>query len=438
MTQHLPLTAREKELIWRLKQADHTLPDIATALGVSVMTVRKWWRVGRDHGRVGLLQPRPARPACGPCSQFAPLVRETALALRRAHPRWGPLRVGIELQSDPALCGLRLPSPSRLAALFKAACPELLGAHRSRPPPPKAPPPARGVHEVWQLDTQEALHLASGERVSICTIRDPVGAVIIASQCFVVTTRCGWRKLTFAEVRQVLRAGFSEWGTLPDAVQTDNELGLGGSPTDPFPSALSPYLAGLGIAHRFIRPHQPTDQAAVERTHRTLDGLVCSEADWADAASLQAALERERHVYNRAFPARASDCAGRAPLVAHPQLLHPRRPYAAAGEVVLFEVQRVYDLLAQQELRRKVNASGQVSVGRHLYSVGRRRAGQEVQVRCDAPAQVWVFSLNPGEEVARRAVWGISVQRLTGLDPTRGEPEGAPLQLSLPLLRAAA
>jgi transposase InsO family protein len=438
MAQHPPLTAAEKELIVRLKHQNHTLPDIATELGVSVMTVRKWWRRSRDYGQAGLLRARPARGANGPCSQFPPGVRDPALALRHAHPRWGALRVRLELQRDPSLCGIRLPSPSRLAALFKAACPELLGAHRPRPQPRPAPPVVRAVHEVWQLDTQEALRLANGERASICTIRDPLGAVIIASQCFVVTTLRGWRKLTFAEVRQVLRAGFAEWGTLPDAVQTDNELGLGGSPTDPFPSELSQYLAGLGVAHRFIRPHQPTDQAAVERTHRTLAGFVCSGTDLADEVSLQAALARERQIYNSAFPARASDCAGRAPLVAHPQLRQPRRPYPAAGEEALFELQRVYDLLANLELTRKVNTSGQVSVGRQVYSVGRRWAGQEVRVHCDAGGREWIFSGPQGEEVARRAVQGVSEQRLTGPDPAKPKSLAEPVQLSLPLVGLAA
>ncbi len=42
------------------------------------------------------------------------------------------------------------------------------------------------------------------------------------------------RKLHWTEVREVLRAGFTEWQTLPDGVVTDNERSLGGSPTDPF------------------------------------------------------------------------------------------------------------------------------------------------------------------------------------------------------------
>ena len=144
---------------------------------------------------------------------------------------------------------------------------------------------------------------------------------MIASQAFSVKTEQRWRKLTWEEVRQVLRAGFAEWQTLPDSVLTDNEMGLGGNPNDPFPSWLSLYLAGLGIKHNFIRSHRPTDQPQVERNHRTLDGLTEDESSRQDLASFQHSLDQERHVYNYEFPSRASDCGGLPPLQAHPELL---------------------------------------------------------------------------------------------------------------------
>lgn len=150
---------------------------------------------------------------------------------------------------------------------------------------------------------------------------------MIASQAFSVKTELHWRKLTWEEVRQVLRMGFSEWQTLPDSVLTDKEMGLGGNPNDPFPSWLSLYLAGLGIKHNFNRSHQPTDQPRVERNHRTLDGFTDDEHSRQDLTSFQQALDRERDTYNHQFPSRASDCNSQSPLQAHPALLRPRRPY---------------------------------------------------------------------------------------------------------------
>jgi len=54
------------------------------------------------------------------------------------------------------------------------------------------------------------------------------------------------------------------------------------------PSQLTLWLIGLGVEHRFSRPNTPTDQAQIERTHRTLDGFVgCQTAGsiWSSCSS---------------------------------------------------------------------------------------------------------------------------------------------------------
>jgi hypothetical protein len=102
------------------------------------------------------------------------------------------------------------------------------------------------VHEVWQVDHQEGHRLGDDSVATVCNIRDPYGAVMIASQAFSVKTKLHWRKLTWEEVRQVLRAGFTEWQTLPDSILTDNEMGLGGNPNDPFPRTCYELWLGNG------------------------------------------------------------------------------------------------------------------------------------------------------------------------------------------------
>ena len=135
---------------------------------------------------------------------------------------------------------------------------------KPRPPRPPSPSRATGVHEIWQVDIQEGIRLADGTIASVCNIRDPVGAAIIAGRAFPVQTEKHWRKLQWTEVREVLRAGFTEWQTLPDGVMTDNELSLGGSPTDPFPGLFTLWLVGLGVRHIFIVP--PTKRRWSEPT----------------------------------------------------------------------------------------------------------------------------------------------------------------------------
>jgi transposase-like protein len=431
MAGRTPLTTAEKERIYQAKVEGHSIPAIATDLHCSPATVRKWWRLARDHGRTRLHQARRGRGATGVLSRFAPQVTARALNLKRDHRRWGPNRVLVDLRRDPSLFGLALPSRSALSALFKAECPELLAKRRCRQPP--SPPPDRptAVQECWQLDMQESIPLQDDRVATICSIRDPVGAAILASQAFDVTSGQRGRKLTWEEVRSVIRSAFTRWQTLPDLVQTDNEVCLAGSPHDPYPSRLTFWLIGLGVVHRFIRPATPTDQAQIERTHRTLDNFVGLPDERPDLATLQMRLDLEREQHNAWFPSRASDCASRPPLRAHPELLVPRRPYQPDWERELFEEQRVYDYLATIELERKVSRSGQIQLGGRSRSVGRAYVGQIVHLRCDEIAHQWVVTSSDGVKLARLAVEGISVSELTGLVD---EPLtlAAPIQLTLP------
>jgi hypothetical protein len=48
------------------------------------------------------------------------------------------------------------------------------------------------------------------------------------------------------------------------------------------------------------------------------------------------------------LPSRNPNCQGQPPLVAHPELAHPRRPYLPDQEEVLFDMQRVYHSLRDE------------------------------------------------------------------------------------------
>ena len=432
MAARAPLTLAEKEWLYTEKLRGRSLSAIAADLGCSHQTARKWWRVGRDHGRTAFQQARRGRAATGVLSRFPPAVTSRALSLKREHPSWGPDRVQSELARDPILLGLRLPSRSRLAVLFKTTCPDLVQPRQPRSPPAPRPSAPKAVHECWQLDCQEAIPLSDGHRASICTIREPLGAAIVTSQAFDVTGGTRGRRLTWQEVRGVIRGAFARWQTLPDAIQTDNEVCLGGQPSDPAPSQLTLWLIGLGVEHRFIRPNTPTDQAQIERTHRTLDGFVGLPDPRLDVEQLQQRLDIEREQHNRWFPSRASDCAGRPPLLAHPELEQPRRPYRLECERQLFDEQRIYDYLATIELERKVSSTGQIQLRGRSRAVGRAYAGQSVIVQCDAKTHEWVVHQADGVELKRLPICSLNVTALTGIADVP-LPHVPPIQLTLPL-----
>ena len=118
MAARTPLTLAEKERLYTEKLRGRSLATIATELGCSPQTARKWWRVARDQGRSAFRRVRRGRAPTGVLSRFPPAVTQRALALKQAHPAWGPDRVLTDLQLDPTLTGLPLPHRSQLALLF--------------------------------------------------------------------------------------------------------------------------------------------------------------------------------------------------------------------------------------------------------------------------------------------------------------------------------
>ncbi|MFL5707116.1 MAG: helix-turn-helix domain-containing protein [Ktedonobacteraceae bacterium] len=74
-------------------------PQIATAVGCSVWTVRKWRRRWRKLGRVGFTS-QMGRPVTGPMSTFPYALKEAILHLRKLHPGWGPATLLTALKTD--------------------------------------------------------------------------------------------------------------------------------------------------------------------------------------------------------------------------------------------------------------------------------------------------------------------------------------------------
>lgn len=443
MGQREPLSTAEKERIYAGMLKGESIAESAAGVGCSRACVLKWRKVGRKRGLEGLKAKRRSRGKRGQLSQFTSEVREAAKALKEGHPGWGADRVLVALERETQLKGQRLPSRSRLAAYFKASCPEQIAPRKLRRPAKVRPLKANAVHEVWEVDNQEKIELANGEMATICNIRDPYGAAMIASQAFSVKTEKHWRKLRWTEVRQVLREAFSAWRTMPDSVLTDNELCLAGTANDPFPGKLTLWLVGLGISHQFIRPHRPTDQPEIERNHRTLDGLALYPQALKNLSSLQQSLEAECTLYNQAFPVQASDCQGRPPLHAHPDLLTPRRPYHPDAELAIFDLQRVYAFLASfPPFRRKVLGNGQISLGRRSYCIGKKLARQSnlqsVLASFDSACGQWIISTDQPQpvEIMRFPIKGIDPLSLTGLNPQHA-PFQIAFQLPLPFLFCA-
>jgi transposase InsO family protein len=422
-------TACQRREFYVRHRMGETYQEIADSEGVSKWTVRSWCRRQRDGGDYRTQYQRGPR---GLLSRFDPRIRYCVLRLRLEHPRWGPNRIRAKLKKRSSLHGLKVPSEASIGRYlhqwrrFRRQPRQKVKKERPRQP--------TEVHQRWQLDFKLGIALNDGTQVNLCTVRDPVGEACIGA--FILAAGKVGRKAkraTLAQVQSVLRSCFSRWGTLPDEVQTDSEALFVGQPQDSFPSEFSLWLRGLGINHLVIRPGKPTDNAEVERCHRTVNDYAIVGNEEADLERLQLILDEAVYELNHELPSRAEGCAGLPPAKAHIELFQPRRPFQPEHELANFDLKRVDTYLVTLILERKVWKTGQISIANRRYSVGRSHARRQVLVRFDPADRHFVFYDvdHPEKEIGRRPAKGLDVTDLTGLAPW---PAGiGPQQLPLPL-----
>lgn len=421
-------TIEQREAFIQHHAQGETYAEISRAYGVSWQCVRYWWH--RFRRGEGVKRPYQ-REHHQLLMRFSPLVRYAILHLKLKHPHRGPRRLQYQLQQRPTLVGQRLPSATQIGRYLHQWVRFRRPVKRSRLPAAPVPRPTR-VHQCWQVDFKLGIALADGTQVNLHTVHDPVGEVCIAA-CATPAGAVGRkpRRVRLAELQTTLRLGFGQWGTLPEEIQTDNEALFTGNPTEHFPSRFALWLIGLDIHHHTIRPGKPTDNAGVERNHRTIMDYLLSDEALVSCPAFQRHLTQAWHDLAFDLTSYAAGCAGKPPVVAHPDLLQPPRPYQLSQEWALFDLQRVDHFLAQFTWQRKVTASGQVSLGgqHHYYSVGRAYAQQLVWVRFDPADRHFVFFADASatQSLARRPARHLSVADLTGLPPQ-------PAQLPLPLI----
>jgi hypothetical protein len=290
------------------------------------------------------------------------------------------------------------------------------------------------VHQRWQLDFKLGIALKNGGQLNLHTVRDPVGEACIGAVIF-VAGQVGQApsKVTAAEARFTLRRCFAQWQTLPAEVQTDGETTLAAHRQGDFPTVFTLWLAGLGITHHVIRPGRPTDNAEVERCHRTINDYALVGNEKVDGHRLQALLDEALDELNFELPSRAEGCAGKPPITAHPDLLQPCLPFQPEWELARFDLKRVDAYLATWQWTRTPNSVGQVSLGGQRYMVSQQYAGRLVWIRFDPADRHFVFFdlKDQAQEIRRRPAKGLELADLTGLHVC--PLDLGPQQLPLPL-----
>jgi len=432
-------TPTQRGTFYELHQQGLSYREIADQYEVSKECVRNWCRRQRDGGSC---ESRYHKAPTGILSHFDWKVPYYVLRLRLQHPHWGPERIRHRLPKQPSLKGVKLPSRAQIGR-YLHQWPRFRRQPKKQVEDRRPDPPTK-VHQRWQLDFKINIPLKDDTAVDLHTVRDPVGEVCIGAVVHLtesVTIRS--KRVPMEAARSTLRRCFNDWQTLPDEVQTDNEPTLVTTREDGFPSDFTLWLTGLGIKHLATRPGTPTDNAEVERCHRTVNDYAIVGNERHPVVALQSILDESVLELAIDLPSRAEGCAGRAPLEAHPELLYPKRSFRAEHELAHFDLQRVDAFLSTFTWTRKVGKYGQICIGGHhkYYSVGRAYARKAVVVRFDPTDRYFVFYLPHAQqdssdrtgwqEINRRPARDLEVEDITGL--ALWPKSLVPQQLVLPL-----
>jgi transposase-like protein len=136
----------------QMSQQGYTNSQIASEVGWTIPTVRKWRRRARRDGRKGLAS-KMGRPVIGALSSYPVRLRETLRAWRVAHPGWGPKTLRAELEADERFEGQRLPSLSGIANFLKEQ--DLARSYERHSELPQSTSQATSApHEEWEMDSR--------------------------------------------------------------------------------------------------------------------------------------------------------------------------------------------------------------------------------------------------------------------------------------------
>lgn len=274
--------------VMMVEAQEETFAATCRRFGVSRKTGYKWLERYETEGVSGL-RDRSREPHDHP-QAVAVVVAECCLAVRHAHPTWGPVKVRAWLQRKKP--EISWPAASTIGALFDREGLTVKRRLRRRTPPSSAPFAHCGAaNDVWCIDFKGWFRTGDGSRCEPLTLCDAYSRYLLRCQAVSRTDE--------HHVWPIIDAGFREFG-LPNRLRSDNgspfaSSGAGGL------TKLSVKLIKAGVTPERIKPGKPQQNGRLERLHLTL----LQDAADPPARSLRQQLERFKlfqRTYNEERP----------------------------------------------------------------------------------------------------------------------------------------
>jgi transposase InsO family protein len=269
---------------------EDSFTELCDRFRVSRKTGYKWAERYEEVGVTGLSD-RSRAPNSHP-NAIANDLSKRILSLRKKHPTWGPKKLRVILEREPALAAAGLPVASTIG--------EILRRHgvsgrkkRIRRSVPYGEPLGGYDHPnaIWCADFKGHFAVRSGSRCHPLTITDGFSRKLL---------RCtALKSPLWIPSQRVFESAFREFG-IPEAIRTDNgtpfsSLAPGGL------SRLSVWWIKLGIRPERIAPGRPDQNGRHERMHRTLKLETAHPPRWSITLQ-QRAFDEFKTEYNSIRP----------------------------------------------------------------------------------------------------------------------------------------
>ena len=251
--------------------------ELCRRFGISPDVGYKWLRRFADGDRA--LADRSRRPEHSPRLSGAD-VETPVLAMRDAHPAWGPRKIAHCL----ARAGLAPPALSTIHAILRR--------HGRIAPSERAAAFQRFEKDapnlLWQMDFKGRVAMSNGGSCHPLTVIDDHSRYALCLQA------CGNEQTTTVQSR--LSLAFRRYG-LPDAVFVDNGTPWGDAAGARW-TRFGVWLLKLGVDIRHSRPYHPQSRGKNERFHRSLKAEVLALRQLRNLDDAQQAFDAWRMIYN--------------------------------------------------------------------------------------------------------------------------------------------
>jgi putative transposase len=305
----------------------YSVTELAERFSISRTTAYKWINRFKQFGEAGYHE-LSRRPHSCPWQTDEAIVEEL-VALRNAHPTWGPRKLLDTMdRRDPER---QLPAVSTGALILarNGLVKPRRRYRRSHPGCPKSIP--QGPNDIWGADYKGQFRLKNGNYCFPLTVSDLSSRFLLGVDAHPAISL----EKTFGHFRRL----FETYG-LPNRIRTDNGVPFASNALARL-SQLSVWFIKLGIYPELIEPGKPQQNGVHERMHRTLK----QEATIPPASSMgaqQTKFDGFREEFNQVRPHEAIGMKRPAEIYQSSSLVVPKQiePYEYPGHYLVRRVSR--------------------------------------------------------------------------------------------------